>query len=81
MFHLSHANRNLMIDMTQPQLNTLVNDLVSQHGIEDVIAAVAQSSVTQAEGMSAMGHEPQAQEMIAIGEALIGILGVTVGDS
>jgi hypothetical protein len=63
--------------MTQPQLDTLINDLVSQQGIESVITAIAQSAVTQAEGMSAMGHEPQAQEMISIGEALVGILAVT----
>lgn len=65
--------------MNQDQLTQILDDLVTKHGAEDVVAALAQATLNQAERMSGMGHELPAQEMVALAEALVGITSVVEG--
>lgn len=50
------------------ELNQIVDKLVMEHGIEDVVIAVAQSALNQAERMGNMGHD--SSKVMEIADAL-----------
>lgn len=60
--------------MDASELSRIVDTLVSKTSFEDVVAAVASAGINQAERLSAMAKEQEAQEILLIVEGMAALI-------
>jgi len=60
--------------MDATELSRIVDTLVSKSGFEEVVAAVASAGINQAERLSAMAKEQEAQEILLIVEGMTALI-------